>query len=522
MKYLCYVLTLLSCSLSLGQQDSIPTKPETIKIESSVDSLLQNKEKLEVLTIDKKVITTKSIAGFRDYEKAYQYDSLWLQLQRESDYYQLVDVISKDENSVVNPNLPTDTLKHRLALLNERTPFNVEYNPGLERVINTFLTKKSDFLQRMLTKSQFYFPMFEQQLDNYDIPLEMKYLAIVESALNPRARSRVGATGLWQFMYPTGRQFGLDVNSYVDERRDPIMATEAACKYLKALNKTFDDWDLALAAYNSGPGNVSRAIRRSGGRTNYWNLRGYLPRETAGYVPAFLAMMYIFEYADVHGIQPQKLTTPYFETDTLHIKQLITFDQIEAVTDIPEEELQFFNPSYKLDIIPVVKGKNYYLRLPKHASGRFVANEDSIYSYAKAENAKREKPLPKLQELNKRIRYRVRNGDYLGKIANLYGVRIRDIKRWNGMRSNNLKIGQRLTIFPRKPGFAAVKPETRKKSKPIDPTNLTTYVVEEGDSLWTISQKFPGVSIQNIKDWNDISGSNLQPGMKLKISGGKP
>lgn len=518
MKYLFCVLAFLSFSISLGQQDSIPKKNE-IKIEAVVDSLEKSIQKIEALSDASQIINEKSIAGFRDYQKAYAYDSIWLKLQRESDYHDLTKQISEDETSVVNAVLPTDTLKHRLALLNERTPFNVEYNPGLERVINTFLSKKSDFLQRMLTASQFYFPMFEQQLDNYDIPLEMKYLAIVESALNPRARSRVGATGLWQFMYPTGRQFGLDVNSYIDERRDPIMATEAACKYLKALHKTFDDWDLALAAYNSGPGNVSRAIRRSGGRTNYWNLRGFLPRETAGYVPAFLAMMYIFEYADAHGLQPQKLATPYFETDTLHIKQLITFDQIEAVTNISQKELQFFNPSYKLDIIPVVKGKNYYLRLPKEASGRFVSNEDSIYSYAKAEIAKREKPLPKLQELNNRIRYRVRSGDYLGKIANLYGVRIRDIKRWNGMRSNNLKVGQRLTIFPRKPGFAVVKP---KKSKPINLANATTYIVEEGDSLWTISQKFPGVSIQNIKDWNDISSSKLQPGMKLKISRGNP
>ena len=171
--------------------------------------------------------------------------------------------------------------------MNQKTPFNIAYNPSLENVIKSFLVRKRGLIERMLTISQFYFPLFEEQLDNHGIPLEMKYLAIVESALNPRARSRVGATGLWQFMYGTGKMYKLDVSSYVDERRDPIKSTEAACKYLSKLYDIFDDWDLALAAYNSGPGNVNKAIRRSGGYRNYWNIRRNLPRETAGYVPAF-------------------------------------------------------------------------------------------------------------------------------------------------------------------------------------------------------------------------------------------
>ena len=526
MKSIFCALTLVFGSLQLfAQHDSIP-QPEIDSLEVKelplaiprYDSLQQQHTRVEVLQARKKTVDPRYGKFLLiDHPLASKFDSLWIQQQYESDYYELQKMIDQQQYSDVVNNLPTDTLKQRLAVLNERTPFNVEYNTGLERVINTFLTQKPDFLQRMLTMSQFYFPMFEQELDNHDIPLEMKYLAIVESALNPRARSRVGATGLWQFMYPTGKQFNLNVSSYVDERRDPIMATKAACKYLKGLYNTFNDWDLALAAYNSGPGNVSKAIRRSGGYKNYWNLRGFLPRETAGYVPAFLAIMYILEHAEDHNLTPQKISTPYFETDTVHIKQLITFKQIAEVTNIPETDLQFFNPSYKLDIIPYIKDKGYYLRLPRHAIGKFVANEEAIYAYVREENAKREKPLPKLLEMNNRIRYKVRNGDYLGKIANRYGVRISDLKRWNRLKDNSLKIGQRLTIYPRKPGFRITKTST---SKPIAPANMTTYVVKEGDSLWTISKRFPGVSIQNIKDWNDISGNNLQPGMKLKISKG--
>jgi membrane-bound lytic murein transglycosylase D len=346
----------------------------------------------------------------------------------------------------------------------------------------------------------------------------MKYLAIVESALKPRAKSRVGATGLWQFMYATGKQFGLDVSSYVDERSDPIKSTEAAAKYLSQLYKIFGDWDLALAAYNSGPGNVSKAIRRSGGYQNYWNIRPNLPRETAGYVPAFFATMYIFEYAKEHGFIKHKPQFNYFETDTVRVKSMITLDQVSEFTGLKIETLQFLNPSYKLDVIPVVEGENYTLRLPRKDIGKFVNNETHLYALAKAELDKREKPLPQLLKVDTRTRYRVKQGDYLGKIARRFGVRVSQIKRWNGLRSNNLKIGQRLSIFPRKqPSSSTSKP---KASSASTTTNFKgkTYTVQSGDSLWSISQKFSGVSVQNIKDWNDISGNKLKIGMILKVS----
>jgi membrane-bound lytic murein transglycosylase D len=296
------------------------------------------------------------------------------------------------------------------------------------------------------------------------------------------------------------------------------MSTKAACKYLSNLYKVFGDWDLALASYNSGPGNVTKAIRRSGGYKNYWNIRHNLPRETAGYLPAFLATMYIFEYADKHGFKPRKPEFAYFETDTIRVKQMITLDQVSEYMNIDIEELQFLNPSYKLDIIPYIKDEDYVLRLPLDKIGSFVTNEDQIYTLAKAEFDKREKPLPKYREANDRIRYRVRSGDFLGKIARKYGVRVSQIKKWNRLRSNNLRIGQRLTIYPRKPVVSKPKTTTTKTLTRIAANNSEVYTVKTGDTLWSISRKFKDVSVENLKNWNDISGNGIKPGMTLKLS----
>jgi membrane-bound lytic murein transglycosylase D len=453
-----------------------------------------------------------------DHPGAAKYDSLWMkELYDSAQYFQsMYDEVTKlDTAGIDTITLDTELLKQRLNALDQKTPFNIAYNPSLESVIKSFLVRKKDLMERMLVASQFYFPLFEQELDNHNIPLEIKYLAIVESALNPRAKSRVGATGLWQFMYGTGKMYGLDVSSYVDERSDPIKATVAACKYLSKLYEIFGDWDLALAAYNSGPGNVNKAIRRSGGYKNYWNIRRNLPRETAGYVPAFIATMYLFEYAEEHGLNIKKADRPYFETDTVHVKNLITFDQIAKLIDVSVEELEVLNPSYKLNIIPKIAGKDYALRLPKSEIGKFVANEEAIYAYVEKELKTTEKPLPQLVTAQNRIRYKVRSGDYLGKIADRYGVRISQIKQWNGLRSNDLRIGQRLTIFPRKPVVTART--TTNKAIPVTSNGLKVHTVQKGDSLWTISKKYPGISVENLREWNGISGNNLQPGTKLKL-----
>ena len=517
------------------QRDTLAAKPAELIDNSQISQdkavidtvLVKQSELLSTPKglLDNPVVFKKEKTGYNleDMAQPALYDSLWMKELYDNaalyeDMYKLVTTV--DTTAIKSINLDTELLKQRLERLNQKTPLNISYNPSLENVIKSFLIRKKELMERMLTASQFYFPMFEQELDNYNIPLEIKYLAIVESALNPRAKSRVGATGLWQFMYGTGKMYGLDVSSYVDERSDPVLATEAACKYLSKLYDIFGDWDLALAAYNSGPGNVNKAIRRSGGYKNYWNIRRNLPRETAGYVPAFIATMYLFEYAEEHGLSIKKADRPYFETDTIHIKNLITFDQISELVGVSKEELKILNPSYKLNIIPKVEGKQYILRLPHHAMRKFVANEEAIYAHVEKELKSKESPLPQLVKAQDRIRYRVRSGDYLGKIAERYGVGVSQIKRWNGLSSNNLRIGQRLTIFPRRPVTQATVASSGSGKTTASPANSggsKVHTVQQGDSLWTISRKYPGITIENLRKWNGISGNNLQPGTKLKL-----
>jgi membrane-bound lytic murein transglycosylase D len=523
--HFCALLFLTTATLSAQQADSTKVKEvDSISVVIEQKAPISTEESattaLNIPSIEKKIEQEK----LKDLAEAYKYDSLWIaELYKNASHFQemYAEVNNPNASEEYTADLPTDTLKVRLERLNARTPFNIAYNPSLESVIKSFLSRKRGLMERMLTKSQFYFPLFEQELDSYDVPLEMKYLAIVESALDPRARSRVGATGLWQFMYGTGKEYNLDVSSYVDERSDPINATKAATKYLKRLYGIYNDWDLALAAYNSGPGNVNKAIRRSGGYKNYWNLRQHLPRETAGYVPAFLATMYLFEYAEEHGLKGKKADRPYFETDTIHVKSMLSFEQVSKMVGISVEELEVLNPSYKLNIVPRIEGKTYTLRLPLKHMGTFVTNEDAIYAYAKKELESVEKPLPQLVTNNNKTRYKVKSGDYLGKIAERYGVGISQLKRWNGLRSNNLRVGQRLTIYPRKPvttktAVASSKTTAKPVGKlPTDPSKV--HVVQSGDSLWTISRKYPGISIDNLRKWNGLSSNNLKPGTKLRL-----
>ena len=532
--YNCFYLLGLALMPVLGsaqQENSVSTVSDSLNSTSIIvnDSLTEavpleqldvvKNSKTESLVLYKP--TESSSYNLQDNILAAKFDSLWMKELIDAaplfnEMYQ--EVLELDTVSTFVLDLPTDTLKMRLAKLNAKTPFNVEYNTSLESVIKSFLTRKRDLMERMLTVSQFYFPLFEQELDNKNIPLEMKYLSIVESALNPKARSRVGATGLWQFMYGTGKEMKLNINSYVDERSDPIKSTAAAANYLNRLHRIYDDWDLALAAYNSGPGNVNKAIRRSGGQRNYWNIRRNLPRETAGYVPAFQATMYIFEYAEEHGLKTKRAERAYFETDTIHVKHMITFDQITELTGINKDELKVFNPQYKLDVIPFVKGRSHALRLPVHQMGKFVANEEAIYAHVQKELKEKEGLIAKIEKAAEEnsIRYRVRDGDFLGKIAERYGVRVSQLKQWNGLRSNNLRIGQRLTIYPKHNTGSSVKPKET-PSRTAVASNSKTHEVRSGDSLWTISRKYPGVTIDNLRKWNGISGNNLKPGTKLKL-----
>ncbi|WP_034260085.1 LysM peptidoglycan-binding domain-containing protein [Altibacter lentus] len=513
-----FVLFLLVGAVLYGQEKNTTSSLKTKKIQI-VDSITVQQISDELPTT---VVATKTkdtvVFALEDLKRARIVDSLWLQELYKSELFEDVygTITNQTYEAVEYEELPTEVLKERLAQLNARTPFNVEYNPSLESVIKHYLKNRRRTMGRLMALSDYYFPMFEETLDKHNLPLELKYLAIVESALNPRAKSRVGATGLWQFMYNTGKIYGLEVSSYVDERSDPLLATEAASQYLKSLYNSLGDWDLALAAYNSGPGNVAKALRRAGGYTNYWNIRHHLPRETAGYLPAFLATMYIFEFAKEHGFTSEGPAIPYVATDTLHVKRMITLEQVAKITNVDLQELQFLNPSYKLDIIPFIENENYVLRLPLDAVGKFVANEEAVYAFAEKEFNDREKPLPEFFEESNSVQYRVRSGDYLGRIAEKYGVSVSQIKRWNGLRSNRLKVGQRLTIHTKKTASSGSISQAKASAK----GEVEMYTVRSGDSLWSISQKFPGVTVQNIKKWNDISGTKLKPGMKLRVSQG--
>lgn len=476
-------------------------------------------------------------------------DSMWMKELASLDLYNelTLDIKNINVDEKVDYELPTALLKERLKILDEKSPFNIEYNVGLENVIKSFLKYRKKAFERLMGISQFYFPIFEEALAAQNIPLEIKYLAVVESALNPRAVSRVGATGLWQFMYQTGKQYDLKVDTYVDERCDPLKASKAATQYMKNMYGIFGDWDLVLASYNTGPGNVAKAIRRSGGKQNYWNIRPYLHKETQGYVPAFLATMYIFEYHKEHGIVPNKAVANQFATDTVLVKRALTFKQISDLLDIPVAELQFLNPSYKREVIPQVTGFDYFLKLPLDKIALFTSNEERIYAYASYEDSLREKPFSSMlasksvseSSNSSNIKYhKVRRGESLSKISNRYGITMSELKKWNHLRSNKAPLGRNLKIYSTEESIAssskiqtkldttAVKETSAlasntnkvfKEEKVVSYKDVTKiYKVKSGDNISEIANKYD-VAIADIKKWNKLRGTNINTGQKLKI-----
>jgi membrane-bound lytic murein transglycosylase D len=474
-------------------------------------------------------------------------DSLWMKELASLDLYDELSLDIKNINvdEKVDYELPTALLKERLKKMDEKSPFNIEYNQGLENVIKSFLKNRKRTFERLMGISQFYFPMFEESLASQNIPLEIKYLSVVESALNPRAVSRVGATGLWQFMYQTGKQYNLNINTYVDDRNDPLKSSNAATQYMNNMYKIFGDWDLVLASYNSGPGNVAKAIRRSGGQQNYWNIRKYLPKETQGYLPAFLATMYIFEYHKEHGIQPDKAIANHFATDTIMIKNTMTFKQISQLLDVPVAELQFLNPSYKREVIPFITGEDHFLRLPIDKIAVFTSNEDKIYAYVQYEESRRERPYESMlasrdsiSTTKSRLKYhRVRRGDSLSEISSQYGVAMSDLKKWNHLRSSKAPVGKKLKIYTVeaiasndkkvvKPDTISVKETSAlasntakvfKEEKVISFKDVIKFhKVKKGDNLGEISDKY-GVTVAEVKKWNHIKGNNIALGANLKI-----
>jgi len=347
----------------------------------------------------------------------------------------------------INPEVSDEVMKKRLAEM--PTIISLPYNKIIRQFIDMYSVKKRKQVSVMLGISDYYFPIIEQALEKYDMPNELKYMAVIESALNPNAVSKAGATGIWQFMFGTGKVYGLEINSLVDERRDPIKETDAAVRYMKDLYGIFGDWHLAIAAYNCGPGNVNKAIRRSGGKKDYWNLYYYLPRETRGYVPLFIAANYIMTYNKEHLICPVRTNYP-LHTDTLLLNGKMYFEQISAVIGIPKEELKMLNPQYRRDIIPATQEKPLPLCMPANYTLSFIDNQDSIQNFMAdslfnqltvepAANVKPAAPKCKI--------YKVRRGDTLSKIASHHHVTVIKLKRWNNIRSSRIQPGQRLKIY---------------------------------------------------------------------------
>lgn len=414
------------------------------------------------------------------------------------------------------PRYPDSVIIARLEQLNTETLMELSYNRYVKNYINAYSLKRRAVSSRVLGLAELYFPLFEEYLDKYNMPLELKYLAVVESALNPTANSRAGAKGLWQFMYGTGKMYGLKVNSLVDDRFDPIKATDAACRHLNDLYNIYGNWALALAAYNSGPGNVNKAIRRAGGKKSYWAIWPYLPRETRGYVPAFIAVAYIMNYAPEHNLYPIHPGILHQQIDTVVVNEVLSFDQLSEFLAISQDELKFLNPAYKSGIIPSTKDKKYILRLPFSYVGQYVEHEKELYAFKSSKGIEKEKLLAEIKKAEERNIHIVRSGENLGLIAQKYRTNVRNLKNWNNLRSNTIYPGQKLVVYS--PGYAAKTSSKKSTSKTKDVSNMSKdyHIVKNGENLGLIAQKY-NCSVSDLKSWNNLSGNMIQPKQKLIV-----
>ncbi|TSA23868.1 MAG: LysM peptidoglycan-binding domain-containing protein [Bacteroidetes bacterium] len=427
---------------------------------------------------------------------------------------------AKDYSSSAIPVFADSVIRDRILTMNDQTPFEYIYNSQVKQFIELYAYKKRDLTGRILGLAELYFPLFEEQLDLRNMPLELKYLAVIESALNPTANSRAGAKGLWQFMYGTGKVYGLKVTSLVDDRFDPYKSTIAACEHLQDLYDIYGNWSLALAAYNSGAGNVNKAIRRSGGHKNFWVIYPYLPRETRSYVPAFIAASYVMMYADDYKIAPIEPSMFHYEIDTVTIRDILTFEQLSEMMGIARDEITFLNPAYKQGIIPASAEHPYFLRLRKKDVGNFITNEANIYAY-KTRQALERDSLEKIVEESKRATqyYIVKSGDNLGLIANRYNMTVLQLKSMNNLRSSTIHPRQRLIVFNGS-GPVPASTATYASNAPEPAPSPSYHTVKRGETLGLIAGKY-GCSVDQLKAWNNLSGSTIYVGQKLTVSGSR-
>ena len=451
----------------------------------------------------------------------------------------------------VYSNIPDSIYINRLSKI--PSAFKLTYNPIVRQYIEMYTQRKRDRVEVMLGLAEYYFPKFDDIFDSYGVPTELKYMSIIESALNPRARSRTRAIGIWQFMYGTGKRYGLNVNSLVDERRDPIKETHAAAQYSKELYDIFGDWQLVVAAYNCGPANVNKAIRRSGGKKNYWDIYRYLPRETRGHVPAFIAAAYVMTYYKEHNLIPVPISMP-LRTDTIMISHELHLMQVADVLKIPIAQLRDMNPQYLMDIIPAKNGLSFPLTLPLEYSAKFIEKQDTILKYKDSVyfNQKELFKSPnytsykgntlKLSGNFTSIYYTVKPGESLGIIAEWFDCRINDLMDWNDIYNYRIRAGQKLVIYvPRKSvsfyeqfnnasfnekqklkgkeSAQVAQPKSKPATLSSDNSgNFIYYIVKQGDTIWDIAKQYPGISGEDICRWNNLSeNSFILPGQKIKI-----
>ena len=440
------ILIIILCHTTLSAQTSHDTtRVDLNNLEVVTEKPINNYDKpLSVLGLDY-IIDNDSIKFDIPESMMLNIDSLMNNWQSRT-LLQLLEYDSTYVAQPVNDSIYIDRL-NRL-----QSTINMTYNDVTKQFIERYANRHRQLISNMLGLSTYYMPMIENALDRYNIPQELKYLPIIESALNPKAVSRVGAKGLWQFMFKTAKSYGLKSNSYIDERFDPLKSTHAAIRYLRDLHNFFQSWDLAIAAYNCGPGNVKKAIIRSGGKTDFWQIYRYLPRETRGYIPAFIAANYIMNYYEEHGICPMQPTIP-IATDTIHVSRNLHFAQVSELCDIDMEAIRAMNPQYLRDIIPG-KSETYVLRLPNETITTMLTLGDTVYTH------KQEQFFPETQlaQLEKSVklndggqnyskRHKVRNGETLSIIARKYGVSVKQIMKANGMKNTNIRAGRYINIY---------------------------------------------------------------------------
>ncbi len=433
---------------------------------------------------------------------------------------------------------------YKERLENIHSVISLPYNSIVRNHILVYIDSKRDKFSIMLGMREYYLPMIEDIFDSYGLPTELKYMAVIESALNPNAVSRVGATGLWQFIYSTGRAYGLTINSVVDERRDPVKSTHAAARYLKDLYEIYHDWGLVIAAYNCGPGNVNKAIRRSGNRKDYWEIYYRLPRETRGYLPSYIAAAYAMNNFEEHQIKPVPVDFPV-ATDTIMVTRDIRLEQVAGVLSIPLGELKALNPQYRTNLVPG-KSKPMSLTLPMLYLGQFIDMQDSISSYRadyyfkpgeKTASPTRSVYIPADIKGKTKLIYTVKEGDNLGYIASWYNVGLSDVRYWNNIYRNTIRIGQKINVFvdpDKKEYYAEVdrlgfEAKQQRIGKPVATNTVTPadnglsqdyeyYTVRSGDTVWDIAKKFEGVSATEILQLNGLSQSSMiKAGQKLRI-----